>query len=51
MVFLKDSLCNIASTDTVQIPLSWRMLGMKPELLRLWQWQSGALTTWLDLIH
>jgi hypothetical protein len=27
------------------------MLGSNPGLLRLWYWQSVALTTWLDLIH
>jgi hypothetical protein len=38
--FLRYSLFNIASTATVQIPLSWRMLGMNPRLLRIRQWQS-----------
>jgi hypothetical protein len=28
-----------------------RMLGLNPVLLRLWLWQSVALTTRLDLIH
>jgi hypothetical protein len=28
-----------------------QMLGLNPGLLRLWHWQSGALTTRYDLIH
>ena len=27
------------------------MLGSNLGLLRIWHWQSDALTTWLDLIH
>ena len=60
-MFLKDTLFIIASTATVQIPLSWRMLGMNQGLLRLRQLQSDALTNhWarshplyatVDLIH
>ncbi len=32
------------------ITLCQRTLGLKPGLLRFWQWQSDALTTRLDLI-
>ncbi len=32
-------------------PLCRRMLVLNPALLRLWHWQSGALTTRLNLIH
>ncbi len=41
---------NTASSAIPQIPQCWRMLGLHPGLLRLWHWQSDALTTWLDLI-
>ncbi len=27
------------------------MLRLNPGMLRLWHWQLGALTTWLDLLH
>jgi hypothetical protein len=27
------------------------MLGLNPGLLRCWQWQSKALTIWLELIY
>ncbi len=27
------------------------LMGSNPGLLWLWQWQSGAPTTWLELIH
>ncbi len=44
------TLFNTSSSATPQIPLCRRMLGSN-RLLRLWYWQSDALTTRLDLIY
>ncbi len=53
-MFFKGFLCtlfNITSSAAPQIPLCRRMLLFNPGLLRLWHWQSNALTTRLDFIH
>jgi hypothetical protein len=49
--FLFMYICNTASSAASSIPLCPRTLGSNPGLLRLWLWQSDALTTWLDLIR
>ncbi len=46
--FLLWMLFNTASSAAPQI--CRRMLGLNPELFRLWQWQPDALTSRLDLI-
>jgi hypothetical protein len=46
------TLFNAAFSVAPQTPQMCRKrLGLNPGLLRLWHWQSDALTTCLDLIH
>jgi hypothetical protein len=50
--FFINVLFNTASSAAPQIPLTVSEdAGIDPGLLRLWHWQSDALTTRLDLIH
>ncbi len=48
--FFRCTLFKIASSAAPQIPLCRSMRGSKPELLRLWHWQSDALYLPLDKI-
>ncbi len=54
LFYFLDFLCNFfvtASNAAPRIPPCRRMLASNLELLRLWHWQSDALTTRLDLIQ
>ncbi len=48
-IFILYSLFNTASS--APLPLCRRMLGSKQGLLRLWHWQSGAVSTQIVLIN
>ncbi len=45
-IFLHVFLLNTASSVIPQIPLCKRIRKLNPELLRLWHWQSDALSIW-----